>query len=235
MSISHPINPSVIRLARPRKRWFRSDPEFQDAASSTHPHKFSMSSFRILSIAAGAIVAASSALPAQVTTAATASQTAAQSSTTPARAPIPCTNAPERHRFDFWIGEWDVTTSAKQDGSKGGSSVIQSVRGGCALLENWSSIKGGQGKSLNAFNPLVHEWQQYWIGQDGNVTEFRTSHFDGTSLSFLTDNGPGPNLIGRLTFTPIDSDLVRQHYESSADSGKTWTTVYDLYYHRKRP
>jgi hypothetical protein len=194
-----------------------------------------MSSFRILSIAAGAIAAASSAMPAQVTATATASQTAAQSSTTPARAPIPCANAPERHRFDFWIGEWDVTTSAKKDGSKGGSSVIQSVSGGCALLENWTSIKGGQGKSLNAFNPLVHEWQQYWIGQDGNVTEFRTSHFNGTSLSFLTDNGPGPNLIGRLTFTPIDSDLVRQHYESSGDSGKTWTTVYDLYYHRKRP
>jgi len=140
---------------------------------------------------------------------------------------------PERHRFDFWIGEWDVTTSPKKEGSKGGSSVIQSVSGGCALLENWTSIKGGQGKSLNAYNPLVHEWQQYWIGQDGNVTEFRTSHFDGTSLSFLTENGPGPNLIGRLTFTPIDSNLVRQHYESSGDSGKTWTTVYDLYYHRK--
>jgi hypothetical protein len=194
-----------------------------------------MSSFRILSIAAGAIAAASSAMPAQVTPTSTASQTATQSSITPARGPIPCANAPERHRFDFWIGEWDVTTSAKKDGSKGGSSVIQSVSGGCALLENWTSIKGGQGKSLNAFNPLVHEWQQYWIGQDGNVTEFRTSRFDGTSLSFLTDSGPGPNLIGRLTFTPIDSDLVRQHYESSGDSGKTWTTVYDLYYHRKRP
>ncbi len=101
------------------------------------------------------------------------------------------------------------------------------------MLENWTSSKGGQGKSLNAYNPLVHEWQQYWIGQDGNVTEFRTSHFDGTSLSFLTDNGPGPNLIGRLTFTPMNSDLVRQHYEASGDSGKTWSTVYDLYYHRK--
>jgi hypothetical protein len=193
-----------------------------------------MSSFKILSIAAGAIAAASSAVPAQVTATATASHTAAQSSTTPARAPVPCANAPERHRFDFWIGEWDVTTSPKKESSKGGSSVIQSVSGGCALLENWTSIKGGQGNSLNAYNPLVHEWQQYWIGQDGNVTEFRTSHFDGTSLSFLTDNGPGPNLIGRLTFTPIDSNLVRQHYETSGDSGKTWKTAYDLYYHRKR-
>jgi hypothetical protein len=193
-----------------------------------------MSRLKILSIAAGTIAATSSVIPAQVTATGAASQTSAQSSTATTSAPIPCPNAPERHRFDFWIGEWNVTTSPKNDAAKGGSSVIQSVSGGCALLENWTSIKGGQGKSLNAYNPLVHEWQQYWIGQDGNVTEFRTSHFDGTSLSFLTDNGPGPNLIGRLTFTPIDSDLVRQHYESSGDSGKTWTTVYDLYYHRKR-
>jgi hypothetical protein len=193
-----------------------------------------MSRPRTLCVAVATIAAFSSAMPAQITPTATASQTAAQSATSSQALPVPCANAPERHRFDFWIGEWDVTTSAKKDGSKGGSSVIQSVSGGCALLENWTSIKGGQGKSLNAYNPLVHEWQQYWIGQDGNVTEFRTSHFDGTSLSFLTDNGPGPNLIGRLTFTPIDSDLVRQHYESSGDSGKTWTTVYDLYYHRKR-
>jgi hypothetical protein len=194
-----------------------------------------MSRFKILSIAAGAIAVASGVMLAQVTPTATASQNAVQPPTAAQPAPIPCASAPERHRFDFWIGEWDVTTSPKKDGSKGGSSVIQSVSGGCALLENWTSIRGGQGKSLNAFNPLVHEWQQYWIGQDGNVTEFRTSHFDGTSLSVLTDNGPGPNLIGRLTFTPIDSDLVRQHYESSGNSGKTWTTVYDLYYHRKRP
>ena len=27
----------------------------------------------------------------------------------PARAPTPCADAPERHRFDFWIGEWTVT------------------------------------------------------------------------------------------------------------------------------
>jgi hypothetical protein len=149
----------------------------------------------------------------------------------PARAPTPCADAPERHRFDFWIGEWEVTTPG---GTRVGESAVQSVSGGCALLENWTSVRGGHGKSLNAYNPAVGQWQQYWIGQDGNVTEFRTSHFDGTSLSFLTDNGPGPNLIGRLTFTPIESDLVRQHYESSGDSGKTWTTVYDLYYHRKR-
>jgi hypothetical protein len=148
-------------------------------------------------------------------------------------APAPCANGPERHQFDFWIGEWDVSPSPASREPLVGTSVIQSVSGGCALLENWTGARGGQGKSLNAYNPLIHEWQQYWIGQDGNVTEYRSSQFDGKSLSFFTDNGGGPNLIGRLTFTPIDSTTVQQHSESSADGGKTWKTSYDFYYHRK--
>src|ERR1700741_5316479 len=70
----------------------------------------------------------------------------AGTSQAPKGPPTVCVNDPERHRFDFWIGEWDVTTP---DGKPAGSSVIESVSGGCALLENWTSRSGGRGKSLN--------------------------------------------------------------------------------------
>src|SRR4051812_34948612 len=95
----------------------------------------------------------------------------------PTKAPTPCAAAPERHRFDFWIGEWDVTTPT---GGRAGESSVQSVSGGCALLENWTSGNGGHGKSLNAYNPGVGQWQQYWIGQDGAPTEFRESSWVGS-------------------------------------------------------
>jgi len=147
-----------------------------------------------------------------------------------ARAPTPCANDPERHRFDFWIGEWSVTTKG---GSPVGNSVIQSVSGGCAVLENWTSLSGGHGKSLNAYNPLIHAWQQYWIGQDGAVSEFRSSEFDGKSLTFFNRDNAKPSSIGRLSFTPQDSATVRQLSETSSDGGKSWTTQYDFYYHRK--
>jgi len=170
----------------------------------------------LISIVALAITAASCSLSAQ--------------SSSGASAPTPCANDAERHRFDFWIGEWTVTT---KDGSPQGSSVIQSVSGGCALLENWTSGRGGHGKSLNAYNPQIRQWQQYWIGQDGNVFEYRGSQFDGTSLTFIVKDEASPLSVGHLTFTPIDSNTVRQHAEKSADGGKSWTTTYDLYYHRK--
>jgi hypothetical protein len=148
-------------------------------------------------------------------------------------APTPCADAAERHRFDFWIGEWDVTTKG---GTHVGSSVVESVSGGCALLENWTSARGGHGKSLNSYNPAVGQWQQYWIGQDGNPTEYRESTWEGASIvlrAHAPASGTTPATEQRLTFSPLDSVTVRQHGETSTDGGATWTTTYDFYYHRK--
>jgi hypothetical protein len=129
--------------------------------------------------------------------------------------------------------QWDVTTKG---GTRVGASVVQSVSGGCALLENWTSARGGQGKSLNSFNPAVGQWQQYWIGQDGNPTEFRESTWEGASIvlrAHAPASGTTPATEQRLTFSPLDSATVRQHGETSTDGGATWTTTYDFYYHRK--
>jgi len=156
---------------------------------------------------------------------------AAGTSQAPKGPPTVCVNDPERHRFDFWIGEWDVTTA---DGKPAGGSVIESVSGGCALLENWTSRSGGRGKSLNGYNPSIRQWQQFWIGQDGEVSEYRSSQFDGTSLAFFIKDDARPLTVHRLTFTPIDPQTVRQHSENSEDGGKNWKTEYDLYYHRKQ-
>jgi hypothetical protein len=152
----------------------------------------------------------------------------------PQPAPTPCADAPERHRFDFWIGEWDVTTKG---GTRVGGSVVQSVSGGCALLENWTSARGGQGKSLNAYNPAVGQWQQYWIGQDGNPTEYRESTWTGASIALRAHApaaGTTPASELRLTFSPVDSATVRQLGERSTDAGTTWVTTYDFYYHRRK-
>ena len=159
---------------------------------------------------------------------------AAQASA-PAKAPTPCADVPDRHRFDFWIGEWTVT--GPNGSGPAGSSSIQSVSGGCALLENWASANGGHGKSLNAFNPAVGQWQQYWIGQDGNPTEFRESTWSGNSIVFrahLPAAGKAPATEMRLTFTPLDSSTVQQHGENSTDGGASWKTTYLFVYHRKK-
>jgi hypothetical protein len=158
----------------------------------------------------------------------------AQPQAPPPQAPAPCANDAERHRFDFWIGEWDVTTPA---GSPVGASRIEGVSGGCAVLESWMGARGGTGRSLTTFNPVARQWQQYWIGQDGQPHEYREGSWQGTSLVLrahfaAADTVPAHEL--RLTFTPLDSATVRQLGERSSDGGATWTTTYDFLYHRRR-
>ena len=147
--------------------------------------------------------------------------------------PNPCSGNPDRHRFDFWVGEWQVTTP---DGRVVGSSSVQSMAGGCGLLENWTASNGTTGKSLNAFNPGANQWQQYWVGQGGAVTEYRESEWHDGSLSLVARPPASAQgqPIQRLTFTPVNDSTVRQHGELSKDGGSTWTTTYDFYYHRRR-
>ena len=148
------------------------------------------------------------------------------------RAAQPCAYDPVFRRFDFWLGEWEVRSVL---GQPAGTSRIERVSGGCALLENWTDNQGGTGKSLNTYNRRAGSWQQYWVGQMGNVTEYRTSEWKGDSLSFFSDavGADGAPVRIRLTFSPITSDAVRQHGEQSRDGGATWSTTYDLRYHRK--
>ena len=156
-----------------------------------------------------------------------------QTASPPPPNPSPCAADTDRHRFDFWIGEWQVTT---HDGRVVGASSVQSMAGGCGLLENWTAGNGTTGKSLNAYNPVTHHWQQFWVGQGGAVTEYRESEWHDRSLSFIARPSAGATSTPtqRLTFTPVNDSTVRQHGETTADGGATWTTTYDFYYHRRR-
>ncbi len=150
----------------------------------------------------------------------------------PPAAPTPCATRPESKQFDFWVGEWDVT-SAK--GTHAGTSSVRKILGDCVVFENWTDARGSQGKSLNAYNAGLGMWQQFWTSQTGNVTEYRHSEWVDGSLRFTAHvpDVDSPNLL-RMTFTPIDSNTVRQWGQSSADGGKTWKPTFDLYYHRRK-
>ena len=146
--------------------------------------------------------------------------------------PSPCVNDSTYHKFDFWVGKWRVTNLA---GNQVGISHVDVVSGGCALLENWHDMRDGEGKSLNTFDPATHQWRQFWVGQGGQVTDYRESEWRDGSVSFFVRypaRTGGAETIMRLTFSPLDAGAVRQHSEISSDAGKSWTTQYDFYYHR---
>jgi hypothetical protein len=46
-------------------------------------------------------------------------------------------------------------------------------------------------------------------------------------------DGEAKTLVQRITWTPLPDGGLRQLWETSADAGSTWKTVFDGYYSRK--
>ncbi|HET9481013.1 MAG TPA: tetratricopeptide repeat protein [Candidatus Polarisedimenticolia bacterium] len=148
-------------------------------------------------------------------------------------AAFPCRTRSEARQFDFWIGEWEVRNPA---GQLAGDSSIQLILGDCVILENWTGRGGMSGKSINVYNGTLGYWQQTWVNDKGNVTEFRDGKYEEGRMQFLADvrEADGSQGRRRLTFFNLGPDRVRQFSEQSRDGGRTWAVEYDLTYVRKK-
>lgn len=141
-------------------------------------------------------------------------------------APSPC-SAAEHHQFDFWIGHWEVFLP---NGNKAGENRIESIEGGCALLEQWSGARGPTGKSLNIYDALRRVWHQTWVDSTGGLLVLEGQWADGRMVLSSTAQP-----VQRITWSPQSDGSVRQVWESSKDGGKTWNTAFDGKYLKKKP
>ncbi|NOT77292.1 MAG: tetratricopeptide repeat protein [Cyclobacteriaceae bacterium] len=142
----------------------------------------------------------------------------------------PCRYSEKSRAFDFWIGEWDVKNV---QGLPAGKSKIEVMLGDCVLLENWTSAPPNAyaGKSFNLFNSASQKWIQTWVDDKGGLIEFINGEYKDNKMEFVT-HPDAKNLITRLTLYNLGPDRVRQHFETTSDDGKTWTTTTDLNYFR---
>jgi tetratricopeptide (TPR) repeat protein len=144
----------------------------------------------------------------------------------------PCMFSAEARQFDFWLGEWDVFNP---QGQKVGTSRIENVSVGCAVLENWSASAASGGKSLNFYDPQAKKWFQYWMGANGLPQRYAGVYKDGAMRYESEGATPdGKKLLSRLTFFNLDANTVRQLAETSIDEGKTWQILYDFKYVRTK-
>jgi hypothetical protein len=142
--------------------------------------------------------------------------------------PRPCTG-PEHRQFDFWIGEWSVTTP---DGKHAGDNRIEAILDGCAFQESWRGAGGGRGFSYNAYDRERKVWHQTWVDAQGNLLLLEGGVTDGAMVL----SGRQGRTLQRITWTPSRDGTVRQLWEASGDEGKAWKVVFDgLYRKSKEP
>jgi tetratricopeptide (TPR) repeat protein len=147
----------------------------------------------------------------------------------------PCAYAKENRQLDFWLGEWDVSTT--QGGVPAGTSKIELILGDCVVQENWQSLGSSYtGKSYNIYDAALKRWEQYWVDSTGGNIFFHGELAQDGVMDYWTDDIPqsgGPALRRHLQFIPMGADKVRQFSRGSTDGGKTWNVEYDFTYVRK--
>jgi hypothetical protein len=140
-------------------------------------------------------------------------------------------DTPDHRRFDFWVGDWDVTS----EGQPAGTNLVTLEEDGCVVHEHWTGAEGGTGQSLNFYDRQDGRWHQVWVANSGNVLDLVGSYANGT-LSYRGERRKpdGSTVLHRLSFHLNADGTVRQLWETSSDRGSTWHTVFDGLYRRKQ-
>jgi len=155
----------------------------------------------------------------------------AQEDTAPVAAPqkFPCEDLEEFRQFDFWLGEWDVHVA---NGTLAGTNRIEKSQAGCVLVENWVSTSGVPGMSMNFFDISQKEWVQIWSGAGGTQIDIRGGLSDDGMLLVgqIHYVGNGTSAPFRGLWTLLPDGRVRQLFEQSNDSGKSWAPWFEGFY-----
>ena len=149
-------------------------------------------------------------------------------------APEKCTEMQIYGLLDFWVGDWVVYS----DEDKVGENKIEKILEGCAVMEHWQGVGGGEGKSL-FFVDTNGTWKQVWVTEwaanPGGVKE-KTHVFtlpnEAVRFQGLLQHPDVGTYLDRTTLTPIEKGRVRQVIETSTDSGETWKKTFDAIYVR---
>jgi hypothetical protein len=168
---------------------------------------------------------------------------------TPEETPEPYTLAEESHQLDWFIGAWSVDSRYLLDPAteewfeETVTSTIEPIIGGFALMERYTGTFAGtpiDAVSIRTYNSAIGKWQQRWLDNTSpGFAAYTGQYADGEFIAYA-DRGYSPEIEGgteketgaREIFFDIEADRFSWRWETTADGGATWTTVWTLEYTR---
>jgi hypothetical protein len=134
--------------------------------------------------------------------------------------------APEYHRFDFWIGDWDTFNYSTF--ARDGYVRVQSILGGCVIQEDYQSVDGHRGKSFTIYDASRKVWHQTWVTDRGRLLVIEGKFRAGAMVLEGEDRTAyGQKREVRGIWRPTKGG-VRETAFTSMDGGKTWKLWFDL-------
>ncbi len=117
------------------------------------------------------------------------------------------------HAFDFWVGEWNVTTPK---GQVAGTNKISKEENGCVIHEKWSNGSTGYtGTSLNFYNNVSGKWEQVWVDNAGTFLKLSGNRIGNRMILSSKEftKADGKLYRNRITWTKNEDGTVRQLWE----------------------
>lgn len=154
----------------------------------------------------------------------------------------PTERAAEEKQFDFWIGDWDLTTKmATTTGNKEiqtfhAKNSIRFIMDGKVIQENFdgSNLPGKlKGMSVSVYNKNLRKWEQTWVDNQGSYIDVAGEFKDGKMTLSRHVKRNGKNYIARMIFENIKPDSFDWNWERSSDEGRTWQLIWRIIIHAR--
>jgi hypothetical protein len=153
--------------------------------------------------------------------------------------PKPC-DRPEQKQFDFWVGDWELTSpGAKSGGVVHHRNTVQRILGGCIVQENFVGSDAPDqlpqliGISVSVFEPNSGKWKQTWVDNQGGYLDFTGEFKDGQMILSREATRPdGSKVMQRMVWKNITANEFDWSWERSKDGGKTWEVLWPIHYKR---
>jgi hypothetical protein len=154
--------------------------------------------------------------------------------------PPPC-DRPEQKQFDFWVGDWDLTSPGAKSGEVvHNSNTIKRILGSCIVQENFVGNAAPEqapqllGMSVSVFDVASGKWKQTWVDNQGSYLDFTGEFKDKEMVLSREATRPGGTAVmQRMVWKNITANEFDWSWERSKDKGQTWEVMWPIHYKRK--